>query len=715
VRFLYAITFVACLFAGVALAADPPLARLPDGATIRLGTTDFRAGGPTGSADGLATSPDGKQALTVNDTALQAWDLATGRVVGTARLPEATKLSAEAEARLRPYWKTITNRRAVWSPDGKSVVVPWHGLLFRYPIPLMGEPTRLPRIDDNTGVSQFAFAAPDDTLYALATDRTVRAFRPKTQDWVKIDFTAFDPNPRVQLSLLAGRDVVGVKTTLKNQDGIHLWDINTRKTMVAPVVPGVLRALNVSKDGKWLAASYNPVPPQKDGSKTVVGLWRLSDRKQVGSWNFANLSRIALAPDGSRLATLERVGNSGVYSVGVYDAVTGKKLQTMPLILSEALTHLTFTADSSQLLGFGPERVLHQWDVKTGKSANAEVGHLGTVSVVLALKDHRTLTGGRDGRIVLWDEVGKEVRRFLGHSSAVTALAISPDEKALYSASSDDSVRAWSLADGKQLTAKKFKTNFADQLGRSISLSPDGRTLAVAFINKVRLYSAGKLEEFATLEVPNAGEPLIPFDISGGAGKPPRTVFVRPGLEPKGEPDRVSNAHFLPDGRLVALYRSRTIRVWDVDKKSVVQTIARPNESRRRLNSPVLSWAAFAVSPDGKTVAVSYHPVEGLNQKPQMFVAFWDLATGKEVGRVEVVPGEAQLSTLAYSPDGRSVLAADGWYGHIWQVDVKAQKVTKTFNSGRHFPRCLAVYPDGKGFVSGGTDTTALVWKLDTK
>ena len=48
-------------------------------------------------------------------------------------------------------------------------------------------------------------------------------------------------------------------------------------------------------------------------------------------------------------------------------------------------------------------------------------------------------------------------------------------------------------------------------------------------------------------------------------------------------------------------------------------------------------------------------------------------------------------------------------------VDVASEKVVKTFDSGRHFPRALAVFPDGKGFVSGGTDTTALVWKLDPK
>ena len=54
---------------------------------------------------------------------------------------------------------------------------------------------------------------------------------------------------------------------------------------------------------------------------------------------------------------------------------------------------------------------------------------------------------GEDKTVRLWDaRTGQEIRKFKGHSEAVTCVAISPDGKSAVSGSADRTLRLWQLA-----------------------------------------------------------------------------------------------------------------------------------------------------------------------------------------------------------------------------------------------------------------------------
>jgi WD40 repeat protein len=94
--------------------------------------------------------------------------------------------------------------------------------------------------------------------------------------------------------------------------------------------------------------------------------------------------------------------------------------------------------------------------------------------------DHRCFTwtpngkqivsGGAGGALILYDgKTGQEVRRLVGHTSDVFAVAVSADGKRLVSGSYDQTVRLWDMAMGTNLL-----TVFVATDGEWVAWTPDG-------------------------------------------------------------------------------------------------------------------------------------------------------------------------------------------------------------------------------------------------
>ncbi len=89
----------------------------------------------------------------------------------------------------------------------------------------------------------------------------------------------------------------------------------------------------------------------------------------------------------------------------------------------------------------------------------------------------RLATGGRYGKIVLWDATTLEpIREHFHHPESILSLAISPDGRTLVAGDEDRTVTLWDIPTGRVLTSFRFH---AGPVCHAM-FSPDGSTLATA-------------------------------------------------------------------------------------------------------------------------------------------------------------------------------------------------------------------------------------------
>jgi hypothetical protein len=282
----------------------------------------------------------------------------------------------------------------------------------------------------------------------------------------------------------------------------------------------------------------------------------------------------------------------------------------------------------------------------------------------------------------LWEvSTGKEIVPDRGHSARISSSVLLADGRTLATASSDNTIRWWDLATGKELD--RFTAGSGSFYGAS--LSPDG-AIAACFKEE----TVGENESQVGIQL---------WDLKT---RKKLALLWRP---------NIFGEFFCPDGKTLITQawdvkeRAGVFRLWDMATGKELRVIARV------ANGPHGS----ALSPDGKLLA-------GVSQGQDTNIDLWDAATGK---RLRHFLGDRNFNQcLAFSPDSKLLAVADGprpWgidsrvlYQHIHLWDVASGKKVLQFgqSSTGYWPVIFSA--DGKTLVTAGEDNRIRLWEVAT-
>ncbi|HTI52411.1 MAG TPA: WD40 repeat domain-containing protein, partial [Planctomycetaceae bacterium] len=394
--------------------------------------------------------------------------------------------------------------------------------------------------------------------------------------------------------------------------------------------------------------------------------------------------RPRFSPDGNLLAAASSDGDLRLWDCA------GNVLQRTWKLAGEPLA---FSPDGRTLISYRNSRVF-TWDVESG----TELRMIDKVPALNAISpDGLTLAAGNPNipDLRFWNLQTGELRSPVVCPSPIASLAFAPDSSRLVTGGADHALRQWNPGTGSE-------EEWSVPAWGPVAASPEGQRLAIVRQGKVEVRDLlapdqtprpfeGDATDLEVLAWSPTDRWLAGF---GGAG------FFKAALRmwdtSGGQEVSVTSGHggtlrglaFGPSGqRLATVGDDRSVQIWDVTKRTVLQTL---DDAPKRPFSLAFDrerrWLASAGDADA--------------------VVVWDLQTR----RPRTLDAETRkgIRQLAFGPDGSRLVAAATAGLLLW--DLSTGKVLRTLACKPGAPLCLSLNATGNRLAAAGNSGTVWIW-----
>ncbi len=535
---------------------------------------------------------------------------------------------------------------------------------------------------------------------------------------------------------------------------LRLWDLDSgRERRRWHEVPGYPMHLTFSPDGRTLAAELSTQDPTTLKEKRAITLWDLTSpterrRQFVADWRVLNA--LAFTPDSKALITGSndfelRIADEKPErgSLWLWDVATGQARRRFPVEGPEVRS-IAVSPNGSRVAASISDQTIRVFDMATGQERTPRLvprrapgpPAIGkrrllnplVMSCLVFSPDGSILASGASGTgdtgssqladVYFWDVArAKELRHLPAHQGWVRSLSFSPDGRTLASTGSEPMIRLWDVADGREV----FTQSGHRSAIRNLVVSPTDSTVVTAGQDgTIRHWETaagrelGVIARFAdsadTMAIAPDGKTLLLASSHGGrfalwSVAEQRELLTLPRINPR---NPVRHVAFSPDGKTVA----SEWRVWDVATGQVLVTFRDPDEQKNR----DANFFPIFYSPDGTKLITTES--EGAR--------IWDIRSGKQARWA--VRAKIHHSCVALSPDGR-YLATGGLVAHSRDIEADPQihlwelasgEAVATLEGHRESTRGLAFSPDSRWLAScsGGNasrdDQTVRIWDVAT-
>jgi WD40 repeat protein/tRNA A-37 threonylcarbamoyl transferase component Bud32 len=244
-----------------------------------------------------------------------------------------------------------------------------------------------------------------------------------------------------------------------NDKTARLWDLQSKRTVLTLAGPPSSNAcVAISSDGKRGACLCY---------EGQVAIWSLETGKRMHSLaHEGHSSTIAFSPSGRRLIAIYQEG-MGI----VWDVESGEELGRHDF--GHHISACIFLNDDQALVGSNP---LSLWDIASGE-VETKWPTFGCGGMAISADGGTLATSRWDKAIQTWDmDSGEPIRRFNGHTQHVVSVQFLPNQRYLISGGTDGRLILWDHDTGREVARKEN----VGHLANTVLPLPDGRH-AVSF------------------------------------------------------------------------------------------------------------------------------------------------------------------------------------------------------------------------------------------
>jgi WD40 repeat protein/uncharacterized caspase-like protein len=433
----------------------------------------------------LAFSPDGKLlASGSGDEAVRVWDLGAG--AGDWSKAEDGTLKVPCQV-LEGHTDSVYGLTFVPGSDGQATLA--SGSLDKtirlWRRDRSGRWGSQAPLTGHTAVVVRVAASPDGrTLASASFDRSVRLWDARNGKFlrvlgeigVSVDMIAFMPDGQALVAAADNRVYDGSRVLRVPQGGViarfNEHDNTVFSVAVAKVAPASSDAGRNSRGGGTLVASAG-------GDNNDIFLWDAATGRTLGHIVGAGHAvwAVALSPDARWLAW-GNVNEGGAFTFtnrlrhvfDLSDMQPGRQAVTNGDWQRALLTQAGWSAER-------PEAAQNTLIIRRdGREASKVVRSFSYDNInCYSFVPNGGLIVASSFRLTLNDPAtGKELREFVGHTSEILTVAVSPDGRLLVSGSSDQTFRLWNIATGELLLSVFVSYGPDGSVGEWVAWTPAG-------------------------------------------------------------------------------------------------------------------------------------------------------------------------------------------------------------------------------------------------
>ncbi len=354
--------------------------------------------------------------------------------------------------------------------------------------------------EDNWRYNQFE----DDEYAGMMTifeDGTMRFFPLHEGDFKKTSSGKHctEPFPK-DLGLIKGLasspDGEHLVTVGKDGDTINLWDEASDQFQQLPIPKTdneTFTSVAFSPDEKRLA-----IASAAEDETGLVRIWDITQNQVVEQFDTGQgqLYSVAFSPLDSR----QLVTGGGDGTVKVWDISSNRPAQFSTT--QRTIQRMEFSPNQELLATINKNNQLNLWNVREDGTVSLNPAteifqqQYGSVKNVTFSPDGETLIiVGKDDTIKLWTISTNQIKSFATQQQQIQSLAASPNKRKLATIGSNGQLKLWQIQNDTLNPIDISKSQISRTQINSLAFSPDGKQLATAQGNILKLWTVswGKL------------------------------------------------------------------------------------------------------------------------------------------------------------------------------------------------------------------------------